>query len=79
MQVGSELTKHNCKSTAKCSQVSNVFSKGFNSSIQCGSGTCTLYVLRDETIRKSVQAVDEKQDIFLLWPIKHPSLHFGRI
>ena len=38
-----------------------------------------MYVLRDETIRKSVQAVDEKQDIFLLWPIKHPSLHFGRI
>ena len=45
-------------------QVATVFSKGFNNSIQCGSGTYIIVLC----FEKFVQAVDEKQDISLLWP-----------
>ena len=56
-----------------------VFSKGFYTSIQCGSSTSIIphCVFRSGTIKMSVQAMDEKQDISLLWPkgLKKSSLN----
>lgn len=49
------------------------FFKGFYNYVEGGSSTVIkLYcAFRGRTMRKSVQVVDEEQDVFLLWPNAH--------
>ena len=77
MQVGAESTKQHCKNTAK----HNCLCKDMAKFLLCFPRLLYEYSVRKQhmhiycivfsevgTIRKSVRAVDEKQDISLLWP-----------
>ena len=66
MRAGAELRKHNRKTVTVYVKTWPSFYcvlQGFYNSSQC-----VLCFQKCRTIRKSVQAVDEKQDISLLWP-----------
>ena len=76
VRVGAESTKHNCKNTAK----HNCLCKDMAKFLLCFPRLLCEYSVQEQhmhiycivfsgrTIRKSVRAVDEKQDISLLWP-----------
>ena len=63
--MGTESTKHNCL----CKDMAKFLLKASIRVLSAGAAHIyNCIVFRSGTIRKSVQAVDEKQDISLLWP-----------